>query len=331
MQSLPNSLKIGVIRGGPSNEYDVSLLSGAHVLELLSETHRPIDIFISKDGVWHMGGIEKSPAQILKNVDVVWNALHGEYGEDGKIQELLAHQGIPFNGSEKYPSSLAMNKYLTKEHIKQIGIKTPTYALVRENDDLKNRAKEIFNSIPGPLIVKPVRGGSSLGIKIVKTYIELYSALYDILSERSDALVEELIPGKEATVGVIDGFRNSNVYALPPVEIRYGGEQKQGGADFFDFESKYSGESQEICPGHFSEKEKKEMELLSTLVHEHLGLRHYSRSDFIVSPKRGIYFLEVNTLPGMTKNSLFPLSLKSVGSSVKDFVHHTLLRTLNGN
>jgi D-alanine-D-alanine ligase len=328
MQTLPSTLKIGVIRGGPSSEYDVSLLSGAHILEVLSETHRPIDIFISQDGLWHINGIEKSPAQILKNVDVVWNAMHGEYGEDGKIQELLHHHGVPYNGSEKYPSSLAMNKYLTKEHLKQIGIKTPTYAIVRQHDDLKNRAKEIFNSIPGPFIVKPVRGGSSLGIKVVKTYTELYSALYDILSDRNDALVEELISGREATVGVIDDFRNSSIYALPPVEIRYGGE-KVGEINFFDYESKYSGESEEICPGNFSEKEKREMETISKLVHNHLGLRHYSRSDFIVSPKRGIYFLEVNTLPGMTKKSLFPLSLKAVGASVKDFVHHVLLKTLN--
>ncbi len=329
MQTLPSNLKIGVIRGGLSNEYDISLLSGAHILEILNETHRPIDIFISQDGLWHINGIEKRPEQILKNVDVAWIALHGHFGEDGKIQEILTHHGVPFNSSEKYSSSIAMNKFLTKEHLSEVGIKTPTYALVRQNDDLKNRAKEIFSSIPCPLIVKPVRGGSSLGIKVVKNYLELYSALYDILSERSDALVEELIPGKEATVGVIDGFRGQDFYALPPVEIRYGGEKNKSGTDFFDFESKYSGESEEICPGHFSEKEKREMEEISKIVHRHLGLRHYSRSDFVVSPKRGVYFLEVNTLPGMTKNSLFPLSLKSVGSSVKEFVHHTLLKILS--
>jgi len=325
MQTLPSSLKIGVLRGGTSKDFDVSLLSGAHILEILSETHRPIDIFISRDGVWHMGGIEKSPLQILKNVDVVWNSLHGE---DHKIQELLNHHGVKYNGSDKYASSLSMNKYLAKEHLKQIGIKTPTYAIVRQHDDLKNKAKEIFNSIPGPLTVKSVRGGTSLGIKIVNTYLELYSALYDILSERSDALVEELITGREATVGVVEGFRDTYLYVLPPVEIKYGGEKKQKEVDFMDFEPDEK-ESEEICPGNFSEKEKKEMEIMSRLVHDHLGLRHYSRSDFIVSPKRGVYFLEVNTLPSMTKNSLFPLSLKSVGSSVKDFVHHVLLKVLN--
>lgn len=332
MQTLPDSLRIGVIRGGPSSEYDVSLQSGAHILELLSETHRPIDIFISKDGTWHMHGIEKSPEKILKNVDVVWNALHGEYGEDGKVQEILAHHGVKFNGAEKYPSALAMNKWLTKEHLKKFGIKTPTYALVRQTDDLKERSKEIFSSIPGPLVVKPVGGGSSIGIKIVNNYIDFYNALYEVLSSESDALIEEFIVGREATVGVIENFRDSKTYVLPPIEIKYGGENsnKEMGVDFWDYESKYGGESQEICPGNFNAKEKREMEALSALVHDHLGLRHYSRSDFIVSPKRGIYFLEVNTLPGFTKNSLFPLALKSVGSSVKDFVHHVLLLSLNG-
>ncbi len=325
MQTLPDSLKIGVIRGGTSSDYGVSLLSGAHVLELLSETHRPIDIFISRDGVWHMGGIEKSPVQILKNVDVVWNALHGE---DHKVQELLSHHGVKYNGSEKYASSLAMNNFLAKEHLNQIGIKTPTYAIVRQHDDLKNKAKEIFNSIPGPLTVKPVRGGTSLGIKVVNTYLELYSSLYDILSERSDALVEELITGREASVGVIEGFRNTDLYTLPPVEIKYGGEKKVKEVDFSDFDENEK-DGEEICPGNFSEKEKKDMEIMSRLIHDHLGLRHYSRADFIVSPKRGVYFIKVNTLPSLKKNSLFPLSLKAVGANVKDFVHHILLKALN--
>lgn len=323
MNSIPNSLKIGVIRGGTSPEYEVSLKTGAHILEVLSETHRPIDIFISKDGVWHMHGLEKSPSQILKNVDLVWNALHGEFGEDGKIQHLLDLHGVKYNGSGKYPSSLAMNKFLTKEHLKDLGIKIPTYTLVRITDDLKAKSKEIFETIPHPLIIKPVNGGSSLGVRLARNYRELYSALYDVLSNGQNALVEEFISGREATVGVVDNFRGQKIYSLPPVEIRYGKEHESD-KDFFDFESKYSGESQEICPGHFSEAEKKEIEEIAKKVHEKLRLSHYSRSDFIVSPKRGVYFLEVNTLPGMTKESLFPLALKSVGSSVKEFVHHIM-------
>ncbi len=323
MYNIPDSLRIGVIRGGPSSEYDVSLKTGGHVLEILSETHKPIDIFISKDGVWHMYGLEKTPSQILKNIDVVWNGLHGEFGEDGKVQEILHHHGVKFTGSHKYPSSLAMNKWLTKEHLKPFGIKTPVSHLVRQTDYLKEKSKEIFLNIPHPLIVKPVKGGSSVGIKIVSNYRDLYKALYDILSSGSDALVEEYIKGKEATVGVIDNFRNQDIYILPPIEIRH-----KSDSGFFDFDSKYNGETEEICPGNFSEKEKKEIERIAATVHKNLGLRHYSRSDFIVSPKRGIYFLEVNTLPGLTKESLMPKALNSVGSSIKDFIYHILDLTL---
>ena len=306
MQTLPSSLKIGVIRGGLSSEYETSLLSGAHVLELVSETHRPIDIFISKDGTWHMQGIEKTPSKILKNVDVVWNGLHGEFGEDGKVQEILSLHGVKQTGTEKYPSSIAMNRWLAKEHLKSIGIKTPTYALVRQTDNLKEKSKEIFLTIPNPLIIKPVRKNSSFETKIAKNYLELYDALYNILSEESDALVEEYINGKVATVGVVDRFRDHKTYSLPAVEVSRENRDEQ------------------VCPGNFSAKEKKDLELLASLVHEHLGLKHYSSSDFIVSPKRGIYFINVNTLPELHKNSAFVTSLKSVGASVKDFVGHVL-------
>lgn len=312
MQRLPDSLKIGVIRGGISNEYDTSLLSGAHVIELLSDTHRPIDIFISKDGVWHMHGLEKSPEKILKNVDVVWNALHGAYGEDGKLQELLSHHGVKYTGSEKYPSSLAVNRWLTREHLKDFGIKTPTSVLVRQNDNLKQKSGEIFISIPHPLVVKSARRNSAIQTKLVKNYEELYRALYNILSLESDALVEEFIPGRTASGAVINNFREKDLYTLPVVETKY-------------FKN---GEREDVCPGNFTKKEKEEIEKLSALVHKHLGLRHYSQSNFIVSPKRGIYLLEVNTIPEFTKESRLTTALKSVGVSIKDFLHHIIALTL---
>lgn len=324
MQSLPNSLRIGVIRGGTSPLYDISIKTGGAILEALNETHKPIDIFISKDGVWHMGGIEKSPEKILKNVDVVWNALHGKFGEDGKVQELLSHLGVPHTGSEKYASAVVMNKWLTKEHLKDLGIKTPLYEIVRQTDDLKVKSKEIFSTIPHPMIVKPVNGGSSLGIAIVNNYIDLYKALYDVLSSESDAIVEEYIKGKDASVFVVDNFRNKNLYVFPPVEVKH---QSQSG--YYDYDSKYNRNVEIVSPGVFSEKEKKEIERVAALVHEKLGLRHYAKSDFVINPKRGVYFLEVNTLPHLDKDSLFASSLSSVGVALKDFVHHVLLETLN--
>ena len=131
------------------------------------------------------------------------------------------------------------------------------------------------------------------------------SSLESALSEHGDILAEEYISGREATCGVIDGFRGKEIYTLPPVEIIHLS-------------------TNDICPGNFSISEKKEIERLSSLVHKTLGLRHYSNSDFILSPRRGIYFLEVNSLPGMTENSLIPKSLTAVGVSVREFLHHII-------
>ncbi len=318
MQTLPSSLHIGVIRGGPSPEYDVSIKTGANVLRHLSETHIPIDIFISKDGKWHMNGLERSPERILKHVDVVFNALHGAYGEDGGVQEILDHHGVPYTGSNRYASAMAMNKWITKEKAILAGIKTPISILVRRTDSLEDKAKEIFNTIPHPMIVKPACGGSSLGLHKVDSYTDLLDALEKVLSEHGSAITEEYIVGREATCGVIDNFRGQKTYSLPVIEII------PPTGKLFDYDSKYNGESREICPGNFSETERREIEKVAKLIHDKLGLRHYSRSDFIVSPKRGIYFLEVNTLPGLTEESLIPKSLEAVGVKVKDFLHHLI-------
>ncbi len=304
MNILSPSLRIGVLRGGPSAEYDVSLKTGANVLKHLSETHRPLDIFISRNGKWHMQGVERSPERILKQVDVIFNALHGAYGEDGGVQEVLNHHGVPYTGSGRLESAVAMNKWMTKERAMKAGIKTPVCAIVRQEDNLAEKTKEIWSGIPSPLIVKPACSGSSFGLYKVNSFKELLSSLETVLSEHGSAIVEEYIAGKEATCGVINNFRDQDIYALPPM-------------------------SGEICPGNFSGVEKKEIERLSALIHKTLGLSHYSRSDFIISPRRGIYFLEVNTLPGLTKESLLPKSLKAIGSSVQEFLHHVIGLALN--
>jgi D-alanine-D-alanine ligase len=312
MQILSPLLRIGVLRGGPSNGYDMSLQTGANVLKQLATTHTPVDIFISKDGKWHMNGVERAPERILKNIDVVFNALHGTYGEDGQVQEILNHHGVPYTGSDRYASAIAMNKWITKERAILAGIKTPLSMLVRETDPLSTKAKEIFNTIPHPLIVKPACGGSSLGIQKVDSYSELLSALEQTLALHGSAVVEEFIVGREATCGVIDNFRGEKLYSLPPVEL-----------------TSFNGKSDEICPGNFTEKEKKEIERVAKMIHDKLGLRHYSQSDFVVSPRRGVYFLETKTLPNLTEDSHILKSLKAVGVEIKDFLHHILHLTIH--
>ncbi len=325
MNSLPSSLRIGVLRGGPSLEYDLSLRGGARILQEFSETHRPIDIFISRDGKWHVQGVERSPERILKNVDVVFNALHGAYGEDGQVQQLLNRVGVPYTGSDRFQSAVSKNKSMAKDIARAAGIKTPISVVVRRSDSLSDKATEIWNSIPNPLVVKPVSGGSSLGVSVVESYSELLSSLEDVLAENDSALVEEYISGRQATCGVVDSFRGQDVYVLPVIEMIVPKDKK-----FFDFDLKYSDRNEEICPGNFSIAEKKEIERSSKLIHTKLGLRHYSRSDFIVSPRRGVYFIEVNALPGLAEKSSLFLSLKSVGVSAKEFLHHVVALALDG-
>ncbi len=319
MQTLSPQLRVGVLRGGPSPEYDVSLKTGANILSHLSQMCRPVDILISKNGQWHTDGMERQPGRILKHVDVVWNGLHGAYGEDGGVQEILDHHGMHYTGSDRLASAISMNKWLTKQRAIDAGVKTPVCAYVRRSDSVQEKAQEIFHSIPHPLIVKPATGGSSIGLYFVQSYPEILIALETILSAYESAIVEEYIAGREATCGVLDNFRGQDTYALPVVEIIPPPDKK-----LFDYHAKYSGESREVCPGNFDMSTKKEIEAMAKRIHDTLGLSHYSRSDFIVSPRRGVYFLEVNTLPGMTSQSLMPKSLEAVGVTMPQFITHVL-------
>ena len=332
-------IKVGVIRGGVSSEYDVSLKTGSNVLshlrgDKLNKKYKAIDIFIDKEGTWHIDGKPVSVGDVSNKVDVIFNALHGDFGEDGKVQQMLDQWKIPYTGSGAVASALGYNKVLTKEQFTLLGIKTPNYLVIPkyENKDgdikvySKKIGKQIHEKLSPPWIVKPLSGGSSVGMKMCRTYPELLNAFLEGINKEVDVLVEEMIEGKEATVGVVDNFRDQKVYVLPPIEIRIPKNKS-----FFDFEAKYTGVSEEICPGNFSTNEKVELERLAGLIHTGLNLNHYSRSDFIVHTKKGIYALEVNTLPGLTSESLVPKMLKAVGADVPAFIDHLIKLALKNN
>jgi D-alanine-D-alanine ligase len=312
---------VGVLRGGPSSEYEVSLKSGANVLEHLNkDKYEARDIFIDKEGQWHVHGRAVVPEKALTGVDVAFNVLHGEYGENGVVQKLLEEIGVPYTGSDAFASTIAFNKHSTREIVKKLGVKIAQGVLVEPGEDLDALSLHLFRSFPHPAIIKPVIGGSSVGMTVADSYHALRRGLEHALKLSPTVLVEEFIKGREATVGVIDNFRNQKSYALLPVEIIP--PPKHG---FFSYDAKYSGESKEICPGNFSDKEKQALCEAAIKVHEALGAKHYSRSDFIVS-KRGVYFLEINSAAavGMTKESLLPKALHAIGSSVGEFLDHII-------
>ncbi|MBT3283082.1 D-alanine--D-alanine ligase [bacterium] len=317
-------IKIGVLRGGPSSEYDVSLKTGGSVLKNLpAEKYNIQDIFISKEGGWHFRGIPIAPEKLINQVDVIFNAMHGEYGEDGTVQQLLDTFSVPYTGSTAFSSAIGMNKLLTKQGIENSDINTPEYTIIEASDDLEKDIFDIFRSFTMPAVVKPVSGGSSVGVTIAKSFDELRDGVYKALGHCPKVLIEEYIGGREVTCGIVEGFRGEEVHALMPVEIITSNE-----SNFFDYTAKYSGETQEVCPAHLDSVIKDEIQRLAKEAHKALGLRHYSRSDFIVSP-RGIYFLEVNTLPGLTEGSLMPKALDAGGTRLPEFLDHLVLLALD--
>ena len=315
------NLRVAVLRGGPSDEYDVSLMTGQQVIAALERMGvTVVDVIISRKGQWLVHGFERSPKDALVFADVVFNALHGQYGEDGTVQRELDRLGVRYTGSRAYPSALAMNKILAKDALRAAGVKTaPHMRVTRSATDLRRVAATLENLFGPIYIVKPINGGSSVSTHKAHGSHELIRALSEVLESREEALVEQFIAGKEATVGIVEGLRGEGHYRLPAIEII-----PPSSAGFFDYTVKYNGATEEICPGRFTRIEKEALEEAAMKAHHALGLSHYSRSDFIVNNK-GVYFLESNTLPGLTRESLIPKALAAVGHSYDDFIAHLVM------
>ena len=308
---------VGVLRGGPSREHEVSLKTGAALLaNLPEERFAARDIYIGRDGSWHDRGRPTTPERVLRQIDVALIGLHGEYGEDGEVQKLLDRFGVPYAGADSFGSYLALHKLMAKIRAREIGLLTPEFRHLERPEDSGKVVLEVTRTFRQPVIVKPVGWGSSVGISIAGGYAQVLSAVEELFNEGAPSiLIEEYVRGKEATVGVVERLRDEPLYALPPVEIVPPGD------DFFSYRAKYSGASREVCPGNFTRVAAEELRRAARAIHRALGLRHYSRSDFIVTPKN-VYYLETNTLPGLTSESLMPKSLAAIGVPFSDFLSH---------
>ena len=322
-------MKITVLAGGFSPERDVSLLSGSLIANSLCKSgHRValVDVFFPYEGVltddaFTTDGnftytIPKNPpdldelrkkvpgsALVGENVlelcaisDVVFLALHGGMGEDGRIQAILSSRGIPYTGSEFSSCLVAMDKYLSKLLFRAHGVPTADFTLVKNG--------EMPLAVSYPCVVKPCSCGSSVGVSIVQNEEELKSAISLANRYETKILIEDLIVGREFSVGILNGK------ALPAIEIR----PKDG---FYDYERKYqSGMTDEICPAELSEKDALRLAESALKAHRALDLGSYSRIDFIREEKTGTFIcLEANTLPGMTPMSLLPQEAAAAGIS----------------
>ncbi len=312
------------MRGGVGGEYEISLKTGSSVLKNIPQDKYCIfDVLVTKDGQWHLNGIPTTPAKLVNRVDVVFNALHGEYGEDGKVQRTLEQFGIPYTGSSVFASAIALNKALSKYYFKQVEIKTPECLLINGGDDVENEVRRVFRKLPSPYVVKPISSGSSVGVSIVRDFDSLIKAVRNaLLHTYKMVLVEEYISGREITCGVIDGMSEGEPYATVPVEIITPEE-----IEFFDYEAKYNSRTLKVCPANLLPNTTKKIQEHAVKAHKALGMRHYSCSDFILS-RRGLYILETNSLPGLTEESLLPKALETAGLEFPKFLDYVITLAL---
>jgi D-alanine-D-alanine ligase len=313
--------RIGILRGGISPEYHISLQTGANVQRALMEAgFEAIDMLLDKEGVLHIKGIPADLEKTQASVDVIWNALHGEFGEDGKIQELLDQYGIPYTGSSRVTSAMAFNKQLAKDQAKSLGINTPQSLLVMPEgeESVSEITQRIYHTMAPPWVLKPLSGGGSLRTYFAFTPLELAQFVEESVSDAMPFLVEQYIYGKEAAVGVIDSFRGKEQYVLPVVEI------KSPHAGVLTHEARTSDELYAIAGGSLRSDEREELSRLAKELHATFGAHDYSQSEFIVDKQGKIWFIELDTHPYLHNNSPFLVALESVGSSLKEFVKNIL-------
>jgi len=277
---------IAVLMGGPSPEREVSLRTGAACAEALREGGYDVSEVVVEDENFIL------PAR----TDLAFISLHGTFGEDGQVQDILKARGIPFTGADADTSRITIDKEKTKEKFRAAGVPTPAGQLVR-------RLEEI--TVPLPVFIKPNNQGSSVGSRAAKTPAELAEAVADALKYDSAALVEQFINGRELTVGVLGG------QVLPVIEIR----PLEG---FYDYTNKYTkGKTEYFCPAPLSEEMTAQIQRYALTAHRAVGNTIYSRVDFLLEGEKP-YCLEINTIPGMTATSLLPKAAAAVGITFPD-------------
>jgi len=293
--------KIGVLMGGLSAEREVSLKSGAAVLKaLLERGYNAVAIDVDRD---------LSGRLAAEKIEIAFVCLHGRYGEDGSVQGLLELLAIPYTGSGVLASALAMDKVFAKKIFASAGLTITPYVVVRQGETVEPAALPF----PLPLVVKPSREGSSVGVSIVRESAELPGKLAAAFVYDREVLIEKYVKGREIQVGILDEKAIGAIEIVPKNE-------------FYDFEAKYTdGMATHIMPAPLPAAEYDALLRLGERAHAALGCSAYSRVDFIVTPNGESYVLEVNTLPGMTALSLLPEIAQHAGVGFADLVERIAL------
>jgi D-alanine-D-alanine ligase len=295
--------RVAVVMGGNAAERQVSLNSGAAVLEALQEAG--VDVIAIDAG-------KDLPAQLVASgVDRVFNVLHGRGGEDGQLQGMLEIMQIPYTGSGVLASALSMDKERTKRLWLSVGLPTPDFEMLREESDWDGIVSRM-----GTVVVKPVREGSSIGMSIVSSAYELKLAYEMATQYDSHVMAEQYIKGPEYSVPVLNGE------VLPAIELRTTHE-------FYDYDAKYvANDTQYICPAPLSEDERVNLEAVCLSAFNSVGCVGWGRVDVMRDKDGSFWLLELNTVPGMTDHSLVPMSAKVRGLGFSDLLLAILSQTV---
>lgn len=299
-------IRVGVVRGGTGNQYAESLATGAFVLKNLPrDRYEVLDIFLDREGVWHLSGRVLSPERLKLRVDVIWNALHGFYGEDGKLQQFLDALGVPYIGSGALSSAVSQNGKLLKGHLQKAGIRTPRGVYIEswgegEREQLAREAvKNISAQFSPPWLVEPISRGQANGAMRANTRDELFAVLLRLCELDIPALVEEAVLGTEASVVAVRGFRKQPLYTFLPV---------RGGGRLVRLKKNESDAMQKIARD----------------THAALGLGSYSRMRAVVTPRGHVYVLGIETVPALHADSDVHHAMETLGVSFGELAEHLI-------
>ncbi|WP_371371336.1 D-alanine--D-alanine ligase [Sporomusa aerivorans] len=302
--------KIAVVMGGPSAEREVSLNTGRAILTALQEKG------------FNAVGIDLDPRHFVEQlrqeqIDIVFNAIHGLYGEDGLLQGTLEMLGIPYTGSGVLASAIAMDKAVTKRLFIAEGIPTPRSQFYSKQDgDYPAIAAEILSTFGVPVVVKAAAQGSSIGVVIVDDAADIEAAIREAFKYSDHIIIEEFIKGKELTVSILG---TDNPEALPIIEI-----VPQSGR--YDYTSKYTkGATEYIVPARLRAEVTDNVQQIAVKAYKLLGCRGIGRVDVMLNTENQPYILEINTIPGMTATSLVPKAAAAVGISFAELCERILL------
>lgn len=310
---------IAVVMGGYSSEYQISLKSGQTVCENLdAQKYNIFPIYISKDGWFYKNSEGENTSinkanfsfQVAKKTivpDAVYNTIHGTPGEDGLLQAYFKLLDIPHTSPDFYPAALSFNKRDCLTVLKKFGVHCANSVYLNKGDTYD--VNHIISTIGLPCFVKPNRSGSSFGVSKVTSPANFETALQKAFKEDNEILIEAALQGTEVSIGVYN--HKTNIVAMTPTEI-------VSDTDFFDYEAKYLGKSKEITPARISEKETQLLKQEAIKIYKTLNMKGVTRSDFII--QNGIpYFIEINTNPGLSNESLVPKQVRESGLTLTQF------------